>query len=225
MPVNQADRILEFLKNLHLDIKMPKGVVAMNPYRNPETFELCTQFFKKYYNDSDERTLMLGINPGRFGSGMTGISFTDPVKLEQVLGINNSFAKKAELSADFIYKMIEAFGGPTEFYQRYFISAVSPLGFTKDGNNINYYDIPRLQKMVTPFVVECISQLMQTGMSRKVCYCIGEGKNLKYLVDLNDKHKWFDSIVGLPHPRFIMQYRRKKVDEYIRLYLEKLGTI
>jgi hypothetical protein len=183
---------------------------------------LCSRFYKRFYNDKNERTLLLGINPGRFGSGTTGISFTDPVKLEKEYGIENKLIKKAELSADFIFKVITAFGGPAEFYRHYFISSVSPLGFTQDGININYYDDRRLARAITPFILDSIAKMLEFGTNRDVCYCIGEGKNFDFLSKLNDDHKWFGAIRPLPHPRFIMQYRRKKVDDYVELYLKEL---
>ena len=215
--------MLSFLSQLDLDVKLPKGVSAMNPYREPYTFSLCQAFYKKFYSDNNERTLLLGINPGRFGSGTTGISFTDPIKLEDICGIANTLQKKPELSADFIYRMIAAYGGHEGFYKSYLVSAISPLGFTKDGKNINYYDIPLLQKAVTPFIIKSIDQLAAMVTNEK-CFCIGEGKNFVFLEDLNQTHGWFKEIVPLPHPRFIMQYRRKRLDEYIGIYVSQLKS-
>jgi Domain of unknown function (DUF4918) len=216
------ENILAFLRQLHIEARIPKGIEVLSPYSNSETFGLCEKFYQKYYNDEQPRYLMLGINPGRFGSGTTGVSFTDPIKLEKYCNISNDLPKKPELSADFIYAMIEKFGGPASFYSKYFVSAVSPLGFTQKGKNINYYDVPQLEKAVTPFIVESIGRMMKMGMKRDRVYCIGEGSNLKALKKLNDTHKWFDEIVPLAHPRFIMQYRRKKVNDYIDSYLSLL---
>ncbi len=39
------------------------------------------------------RYLILGINPGRFGGGITGIPFTDPIRLQNICGIENDFQK------------------------------------------------------------------------------------------------------------------------------------
>lgn len=166
---------------------------------------------------------MLGINPGRFGSGITGISFTDPVRLENDCGLPNDFAKRGELSSDFIYRMIAAYGGPADFYSRQLISAASPLGFVRAGKNINYYDESKLQQAVTPFISDSISRLMNMGCDRKKGFCIGEGKNYAFLSELNQVHCWFDEVIALAHPRFIMQYKRKQLTSYIDRYLAALA--
>ena len=124
-----ADSILQFLKQLKITTPLPKGVEVLNPYRNEITYALCEQFYNKYYGDNNNRRLILGINPGRHGAGLTGIPFTDPIKLEMYCGIPNNLPKKSELSADFIYQMILAYGGLEQFYGKFHFSAVSPLGF------------------------------------------------------------------------------------------------
>ncbi|MBK9960964.1 MAG: DUF4918 family protein [Saprospiraceae bacterium] len=40
---------------------------------------------------------------------------------------------------------------------------------------------------------------------------------------LNEKHHWFKEIQALPHPRFIMQYKRKYKLAYIQKYLDMLN--
>jgi len=48
----------------------------MNPFREFEqTLVVADEFYHKYYNDYNSRLLILGINPGRFGGGLTGIPF------------------------------------------------------------------------------------------------------------------------------------------------------
>jgi hypothetical protein len=220
-----ADKVLAFYKQLAIPGKLPKGVAILNPYQDENAFELCIQFYKKYYNDSNPRKIILGINPGRFGGGITGIPFTDPLKLENICGIKNDMQKKVELSADYIYKMIEAFGGPEKFYGQYFFNSVSPLGFTQDGKNLNYYDTPELMKSLEKFILKSINQLIEMGIDTKNSYCLGEGANYKYLSNLNLREKFFGEIIPLAHPRFIMQYKRKSIDLYIKDYLGKLSTV
>lgn len=218
-----ADQVLSFYKDLKIKASLPTGVVALNPYQDKESFTYCTTFYKKFFDDGDKRTLILGINPGRHGGGITGIPFTDPIKLEQYCCIPNSFNKKPELSADFIYKMIERYGGPEKFYSKFYFGAISPLGFTMDGKNLNYYDVKELQIALKDFIIESLRKQMTFGIDSSICYCLGEGENFKFLRKLNDEIKIFQQIVPLAHPRFIMQYRRKKVDEYVDSYLKSFA--
>jgi len=217
-----ADQVLSFYRDLEIKSPLPEGVVTLNPYHDHNAFSCCTKFYKKFFDDVDERTVILGINPGRHGGGITGIPFTDPAKLE-ACGIPNAFNKKSELSADFIYTMIQAYGGPEKFYRKFYFSAISPLGFTKDGKNLNYYDIRELQVAIKDFIVESLKKQMAFGITTSICYCLGEGENFKFLNRLNNELKIFRQIIPLAHPRFIMQYRRKKVDEYVDSYLKSLS--
>ena len=77
-----ADRLLNFHRSLSPDWKLPEGVELLFPFHSPETWGVMTTFFKKYYDDNQFRTIIFGINPGRFGAGVTGVPFTDPAKLE-----------------------------------------------------------------------------------------------------------------------------------------------
>lgn len=215
-----AKKVLKFYQSLDLTVPLPEGIEAMNPYQDRNAMAICSQFYQKFYADDNTRTLILGINPGRFGGGITGVPFTDPVKLEVNCGIPNTLQKKVELSADFIYTMIESFGGPENFYAKFYISAISPLGFTQHGKNLNYYDSPALQKAVEPFMIQSIQQQLTFGINQEVCFCLGEGKNFSYLSQLNNRHGFFTKIVPLAHPRFIMQYRRKLISTYVKEYLQ-----
>ncbi len=218
-----ADKILKFFQDLRISTSLPEGVGVLNPYQDPEAFRLCEQFYRKYYNDDHKRYLILGINPGRLGGGLTGIPFTDPIKLEKYCSITNTLQKKTELSADFIYAMIDAYGGTELFYKHFYFSSASPLGFVMNGKNLNYYDIRELQESLRPFIVQSLRDTVDFGMHTAVCYCLGEDKNFKYLSRLNDELKIFGEIIPLAHPRFIMQYRRKRLAEYIEGYVEKLN--
>ena len=118
--------------------------------------------------------------------------------------------------------MIEAFGGPDKFYSTFFITAISPLGFTKDGKNLNYYDIKELQQSLEHFIISTINKQLDFGANTKCAICIGGGKNFKFLSELNKQRHFFDLVIPLDHPRFIMQYRRKKLEEYVEKYLNAL---
>ena len=219
-----ADHILRFFKQLKITAPLPPGVEVLNPYKDKTVYDLCTLFYNKYYADDNQRRLILGINPGRHGAGVTGIPFTDPIKLDKYCNIPNALQKKGELSADFIYQMIFAYGGPERFYGKFHFSAVSPLGFVMDAKNLNYYDIRELETCLRPFIIQTLTKTLKFGIDTSVCYCLGEGANFKFLTRLNDEQKFFEKIVPLAHPRFIMQYRRKKVGEYVDEYVRAMSN-
>jgi hypothetical protein len=138
-----AARVIEFYRQLRPPRLDGLGVQALLPYRVLQARACTDLFYGKYFKDTSPRVFLIGINPGRFGAGTTGVPFTDPVSLEKI-GIPNPFPKRRELSAVFIESLIEQWGGPEKFYQTFFITAASPVGFTKNGKNYNYYDDRKL---------------------------------------------------------------------------------
>lgn len=218
-----SDRILEFYQSLAPPTKLPKKVETMNPYQSQDGWEATTQFYQKYYADNNARQMLFGINPGRFGGGITGVPFTDPLLLEEVCEIPNPFNKRAELSSRFIYEMIDNYGGPKAFYDKFYITGMSPLGYVMDGKNLNYYDLKDWQKIFEKDIVRWIKDQLNFNIDTTIAYSIGQGQNLKLLKQLNDKHQFFENIVPVPHPRWVMQYRLKRKQEFIDEYLQKLG--
>jgi len=217
-----SNKLIQFYTSLRPPGNLPKGIEILYPQKDPQVIKIIKEFYKKYFNDDRPRGLLLGINPGRYGAGITGINFTAPKHLKENCGIEHPFSTSSELSADFIYEMIEQYGGPKKFYADWFIGSVCPLGFIKGGKNLNYYDDKQLAAAVTPFIVDCINKQINLGFNTEQCICIGGEKNLKFLSGLNEKYKWFKKITPLPHPRFILQYRRKQKDKYIHQYLRAL---
>ena len=217
-----SDNLISFYKNLSPPERLPAAIDILFPQQNKEVLDLVSSFLKKYYSTQYKRRMILGINPGRFGAGITGINFTAPKQLKENCKIDHPFKHSSELSAEFIYEVIEAYGGCQKFYNDWFIGAVCPLGFIKDGKNINYYDDKKLQKAVTPFIIETINKQLSFGLKTDYCICIGGEKNFKFLSALNTDQQWFKEIIPLPHPRFILQYRRKQKDDYINQYLSAL---
>lgn len=216
-------KYFNFLDELDFPESLPHGVEILNPFKVQSTYDLSSAFYKKYYLDDQSRLFLIGINPGRFGAGVTGVPFTDPIRLEEQCGIKNNIHKRQELSSVFVYDVIEAFGGVDKFYSNVFFTSVSPLGFVKDGINLNYYDIPEVRDFLEPYMVKSLRQQIEIGAIRKVAYSMGKGQNFKYLKYLNKKYQLFDDIQPLPHPRWVMQYRLKRKHEFIDEYLEKIS--
>jgi hypothetical protein len=223
MKTSIAEKIYNFYAHIHPPNNLPKGIEILFPQGNKEVLKVVKAFLLKYYSDNKPRKLILGINPGRFGAGITGINFTAPKQLTEFCQIEHPFGNKSELSAEFIYEMIAAYGGPGKFYGDYFLTSVCPLGFTKNGINLNYYDDKQLMASIKDFIVEKIQAQLSFGFEADRCVCIGGEKNFKYLNALNKEYNFFNEIISVPHPRFIMQYKRKMKQKYIEEYLTALA--
>lgn len=226
-----AGKVIEFNNGLHFNGELPPGVRIMNPFReDKKVIGLAASFYQKYYNDTRKRHIILGINPGRFGGGVTGIPFTDPKRLTIKCGIPFHGDMSHEPSSGFIYEMIDAFGGPEKFYRYFYINSVCPLGFTAMNArgkevNYNYYDSRELTAAVYNFICENITRQIALGIETRTAFCFGTGKNEKFLRELNEEKKYFDTIIALEHPRFIVQYKTKYKPEYIAKYLDSLRKV
>jgi hypothetical protein len=224
-----ADKIIYYNLNLTLDTPLPEHICVMNPYQDPSVRNVTEAFYRKFYNDSQPRRLIMGINPGRFGAGVTGIPFTDSVRLREKCGIiSDAIPETKELSSVFVYEVIKAYGGTEAFYGDFYINSVCPLGFTKRNErgkevNYNYYDSPQLIEAVYEYIVNNIVTLLKMGFEKDVCFCLGTGKNVQFLRKLNEKYCFFDQIIPLEHPRFVMQYKLKQIADYVDMYIKKLS--
>lgn len=213
-----ASKVIDFYKHLREPRLKDLGVEALFPFRDPLVRQLMAAFYGRFFTDGSRRVYLIGINPGRFGGGTTGIPFTDPVSLEDQCGVANPLPKRRELSAIFIEAMIERWGGPEPFYRSFFITAASPVGFTRGGKNYNYYDDPALLAAVRPFIIRSLRAQLEFGARHDVAVVLGTGKNFAFLSRLNDEMKFFDRLLVVDHPRFIMQYRRPHMQRYLDKY-------
>lgn len=226
MPI--SEKIIGFNRQLEFTNTLPDGIRIMNPYaENPHALEISSRFYRKFYGDDQPRRMIMGINPGRFGAGVTGIPFTDTRRLKEKLGMEIPGLSTYEPSSVFVYEFIEAFGGVEAFYGRYYISAVCPLGFVKVNEkgrdvNYNYYDSRELTDACSDFIVESLETQLRFGMDTDICFCLGNNQNYKFLHKLNEKKGYFGRIVPLEHPRYIMQYKIKQKEEYVKKFVELL---
>lgn len=208
---------MRFYTNIRPKFDLPAGVDVINIYKERSVHKSLEIFFVKYFSDTNKRILVLGINPGRFGSGVTGIPFTDPEMLSEKCGIKNQFPRRQELTSRFVYAFIDKFGGAKAFYDKFFLSAVSPLGFTKNARNYNYYDDKDFLKKLKPFIISSLKQHKDFGVA-DVVILLGAGKNTTIFKEINNETKLFKHVLALEHPRFVMQYRRDDMSAYIQKY-------
>lgn len=218
-----ADQVVEFNRNLHYSGKLPEDFQVLNPYLgNPETMEVMQKFYHKYYNDSNQRKFIVGINPSRHGAGVTGVPFTDTKRLEAVCGIKMKSAYTHEISSVFMYDMIEQYGGAEEFYKDIYINSPFPLAIVRKskGNwiNANYYDDKELFNDVKNFMIDSLKKHISLNLDTSEVFILGK-KNADFISKLNEGAHLFDKMTVLEHPRYIQQYKSKEKDVYIDKYI------
>lgn len=226
-----ADRAITYYNTLEAPRSLPQGVGVMNPYQQPDVQAIVQEFYTKFFSDSNPRVFILGINPGRFGAGVTGISFTTPQNLRRYCGIENLLRDTPELSSRFIYQVVDAFGGARSFYSQFFLTSLFPLALIKDGRssngkqagpiNYNFYDDRATTDILWPAITEAVRVQTGFGANRRVAVCLGR-KNETYLRRLNEQQGFFERIVTLDHPRYILQYKSKAASIYLERYITAL---
>ncbi|RYY72085.1 MAG: SMUG2 DNA glycosylase family protein [Chitinophagaceae bacterium] len=224
MKENFAGKVIRFNEEIRYNGALPEGFSVLNPYTdNPETMVVMRQFYQKYYNDSNRRRFIIGINPSRKGAGVTGVPFTDTKRLRDVCGITMHSAHTHEISSVFMYDMIEAYGGAASFYNKFYINSPFPLAIvrrTAAGNylNANYYDDAALFEMVKDFMKHSLKMHISLGLDTSEVFILGR-RNGGFIGQLNKEEKLFERMTVLEHPRYIQQYKSREKESFIDKYL------
>ena len=123
--------------------------------------------------------------------------------------------------------MIAAYGGPEKFFSDFYINSPFPLAIVREKNgksvNANYYDDKELFGAVRRFMIKSLQDHIALGIDTSVAYVMGI-KNARFIHQLNEEAKLFDTLIPLEHPRFIQQYKSKEQDKYIAAYLEAFAS-
>lgn len=218
-----AEQVVSFNLNLKYEGSLPVDFQVLNPYlNNPETLVVMEKFYHKYYNDSNKRKFLIGINPSRHGAGVTGVPFTDTKRLESVCGISMTSAYTHEVSSVFVYDMIAEYGGAEEFYREVYINSPFPLAIVRKSKgswiNANYYDDKALFNDVKDFMIDSLKKHIRLNLDTSEVFIMGK-KNADFITKLNQEACLFDKMTVLEHPRYIQQYKSKDKQLYIDKYI------
>ena len=225
-----GEKVIDFNRNLQYSDELPENFRVINPYLdNPETLDVMQQFYQKFYNDSNSRKFIVGINPSRHGAGVTGVPFTDTKRLESICGITMHSAHTHEISSVFLYDMISEFGGAAAFYKQFYINSPFPLAIvrkSKEGNwlNANYYDDKTLFETVKDYMIASLKQHISLGLDTSKVYK-KKKKNATFIQKLNKEANLFGNMKVLEHPRYIQQYKSKEKQLYIDKYILTLNNL
>lgn len=223
-----GEKVLDFNGGLEYKLpNLPEGFKAVNPFERETVRKITAVFYKKYYGDTNARRIILGSSPARRGSAVTGVPFADAGFLQRETGILIDNFRINKASSGFLEEVIEKYGGYEKFYSEFYMNFVCPVGIVKKSPsggevNCNYYEGKRLKDALSPFILKCLETQMRFGMDNTVCLCIGSGENYRFLSEINEKRHFFEKIIPLEHPRYIMQYNKNKKNLFIEKYLDAL---
>ena len=223
-----SEKIIEFDKFLsNVNLCVPDGYKVLNPFcgdTKESINKIINIFYHKFYDDNNKRRMILGSSPARRGTAVTGIPYEDAMHLQNETGIYIDEFYINKSSSNFLYDVIDMYGGIEKFYNDFYMNFICPLGIVRinsKGNevNCNYYENKKLQESLYEFIVETLKMQLEFNIDRTVCYCIGSGENYEFFNKINEEFNFFDKIVPLEHPRFIMQYNSKNKEYYLKKYL------
>lgn len=223
-----AQKILAFNDALKsASINLPEKYRLINPFagaNQQQIAQIIHRFYHRYYHDDKRRFMILGSSPARRGTALTGVPFEDVNHLQKDTGISIDAFGANKRSSSFLYEVMEEYGGRQNFYKQFYMSFVCPLGIEKinlKGNwiNCNYYENAVLKKCLYLFIVDSLRRQIDFNIDTSVCFCIGSGENFKFLSNINNEYHFFDTIVPLEHPRFIMQYNADRKEEFIQKHV------
>jgi len=175
--------------------------------------QVMSAFWHRFYSGDLPRQVICGLNPGRLGAGLTGVPFTDFQTLARWMP--QIERQDTEPSAQFFAKVVDAIGVES-FFQRFYVTNISAVGYVKDGRNLNYHDLPAeaLEFVGRRFVeeMENVRPLRIIALGRQV-----ERSIKKLLPEV--------SVTYLPHPAWVSTYRKSSQQDWIDLYLIKLSNV
>jgi hypothetical protein len=181
-----------------------------------KNIELVRRYYQKVYSTEAKRVVLCGINPGKNGAGKTGIPFLDFRAVSQILsGIGQD---DREQSAQFILSIINEIGSES-FYKNVYMTNISWFGFTKDGNNLNYYDLP--SPLPTTFTDSFIEEMDIVQPKVIVPLSKEVEQTLKQMI--NNGRLRYPIAKRLPHPYYCSI--GKRVTRYKEIYVNKITNL
>lgn len=191
-----------------------KGITVLDGFN--KNIDIVRRYYQTVYSNEANRIVLCGINPGKNGAGKTGIPFLDYKSVSHLFSGIGRYDR--EQSAQFILSIINEIGSDS-FYRSVYMTNISWFGFTKDGKNLNYYDLPAplpttftdsfieemdivKPKVIVPLSKEVEQTLKQMIKSGRLRYPLAE---------------------RLPHPYYCSI--GKRAIKYRQIYVKKITSL
>lgn len=178
------------------------------------------EFHKKYIQPNRPEIVICGVNPGRFGAGLTGIPFIDFDSLSKMLPRIKYF--DSEKSAKFFFSVVQAFG-IEQFYQKFHVTNISWYGFSMidKEKNVNYYNLPvDVQKHLFEKFVEEMNFI-----NPKIIIPLSKDVQNQLLILKSNEQIKAEITPNLNHPSWVMTYKRNEVELWKEKYIHLLKNI
>ena len=82
-----AQKVIEYNDKIsNISIELPKGFRVVNPFNGEnrtKVKDISKIFYTNYYDDNNNRSLIIGSSPAKRGTGVTGIPFEDSINLQK----------------------------------------------------------------------------------------------------------------------------------------------
>lgn len=181
-----------------------------------KNLELVQRYYRTVYRSNASRIVLCGINPGRNGAGKTGIPFLDFRSISQLL--SDIEGDDREQSAQFIFSIINEVGRES-FYENVYMTNISWFGFTRDGKNLNYYDLP--SSLATTFTDTFIAEMDMVQPKIIIPLSKEVERSLKQMRKSGRLH--YPIAERLPHPYYCSI--GKNAMKYKQIYINTIKDI
>jgi hypothetical protein len=112
-------------------------------------------------------------------------------------------------------------GGPRDFYNRFLISSVMPMGLLNGTKNCNYYDSASIFRKCKSVIQLSMEKHLDMHVNRDRVIILGK-KNADFFYKIKGFNTLFKEVVTLDHPRYVMQYQLKNKDRFIGHWISTL---
>lgn len=208
------NNLIKYLEDVKFNARLSdNNIEIIREFEN--NYELIDKFFVKYYGKLLPDCVICGINPGKNGAGKTGIPFIDFATLSKLLpGVENF---NVEPTATFFYDIISAFGADN-FFNKFYVTNFSSVGYIKNDKNFNYYDgLP--DELVKLIEKNFLSEM--EIIKPKIIVSLGEDvhNRIKRLFPTDNVKK-----IRLPHPLYIIRNSNSK-NKWKEIYISTLNEV
>ena len=181
-----------------------------------ENIDIVNEFYKIVYQKNNvNRIVLCGINPGRNGAGKTGVPFIDNLSLSKIL--SKIEERDSEPSAQFVWSVISKFNNFNEFFDSVYLTNISWLGFTKNGNNYQYYELEN--ELRVEFIKGFVQEMNIVKPYAIIPLSIDVNKDINILK--NKYNKNWNVINRLNHPSWC-SFNTERANEWCNRYYEEI---